>query len=123
MTQRVLRFQNSYRLEARNPFNRDEVERILGNVMENHFSSIEKFDGTSVAMCRNVSDDAMALIKAKNFDRYKIIVVVTACEKFMQGICYSNKNLWDAPRDALASYVYDHPSFFAIGTCYGIYFE
>lgn len=56
MTQRVLRFQNTYRLEARNPFNRDEVERILANVMENHFSSIEKFDGTSVAMCRFVTD-------------------------------------------------------------------
>lgn len=56
MTQRVLRFQNTYRLEARNPFNRDEVEKILANVMENHFSSIEKFDATSVAMCRFVTD-------------------------------------------------------------------
>lgn len=56
MAQRVLRFQNTYRLEARNPFNRDEVERILAKVMENHFSSIEKFDGTSVAMCRFVTD-------------------------------------------------------------------
>lgn len=56
MTQRVLRFQNTYRLEARNPFNRDEVERILANVMENHFSSIERFDGTSVAMCRFVTE-------------------------------------------------------------------
>jgi hypothetical protein len=66
---RQLRFQNSYRLDARNPFNRDEVEKILARVMEMHFGSVDRFDGTSIAMCRNVSDDAMALIKAKNYDR------------------------------------------------------
>ncbi|KAG5672730.1 hypothetical protein PVAND_002831 [Polypedilum vanderplanki] len=122
LNQRI-RFQNSYRLEAKNPFNRSEVEKILAKVMEKHFAEIEKFDSVSVAMCRNVSDDAMNLIKAKNFDRYKIIVVVSVCEKLMQGVCYSNKNLFDASKDALATYVYDHPCFYAIGTCYGVYYE
>jgi hypothetical protein len=51
LNQRV-RFQNSYRLESSNPFNRDEVEKILAKVMEKHFHNLEKFDATSVAMCR-----------------------------------------------------------------------
>lgn len=67
--QRVLRYQNSYRLEAHNPFNRDEVERILAKVIEIHFSNIEKFEATSIGTCRACSDDAMNLIKTKNYDR------------------------------------------------------
>lgn len=83
----------------------------------------------------------MSLIKALNFDRYgkfpsqlknsnkkiifryKIIVVVTVIEKFMEGICYSGKNLWDVAKDSVCTYIYDHKTFFAIGMCYAIYFD
>lgn len=55
--------------------------------------------------------------------RYKTIVVVTVCEKFMQGINYSNKNLWDPAVDLSATYVYDGVNFTAIAVCYAIYYE
>jgi hypothetical protein len=65
-----LRFQNSYRLKAHNPFNGEKVEKILKEVMDNHFSQIDRFDTrTSVAYCRTVTDDVMELIKELKFDR------------------------------------------------------
>lgn len=66
-----LRFQNSYRLESQNPFNREHVENILKLVVNEHFSQIEKFDArVSVSLCRTVTDEIMARIKAKRFDRW-----------------------------------------------------
>lgn len=65
-----LRYQNSYRLEPKNPFNREQVHVILKEVMDNSFSQFDRFDTrTSVALCREVTDDVMGLIKAKRFDR------------------------------------------------------
>lgn len=65
-----LRFQNSYRLESNNPFNREEVEAILKAAMEEHFSQIDRFDSRiTVASCRSVTDDIIEKIKEKNFDR------------------------------------------------------
>lgn len=65
-----VRFQNTYRLEAKNPFNRDQVEIILKEVMDNHFSKIERFDSKmSVTFCRTVTDEIIDLVKEKNYDR------------------------------------------------------
>lgn len=65
-----LRLQNSYRLESKNPFNRDQVETILKEVMDNHFSQYDRFDTrTSVDLCMTVTEDVMSQVKEKHYDR------------------------------------------------------
>lgn len=65
-----VRFQNTYRLESKNPFNRDQVEIILKEVMDSHFSKFERFDTKmSVAFCRSITDEIIELVKEKNYDR------------------------------------------------------
>lgn len=65
-----VRFQNSFRLESKNPFNRDHVELILKEVMFERFSKFDRFDSKlSVAMCRTVTDEIIELVKAKKYDR------------------------------------------------------
>lgn len=57
------------------------------------------------------------------FYRYRFVVVVTCCEKFMQGANYSQKNLWDPVKDSSITYIYDNPTYTAIAICYAIYYE
>lgn len=65
-----VRFQNTYRLEAKNPFNRDQVEIILKEVIDNRFSKFERFDSKmSVAFCRTVTDEIIEIVKEKDYDR------------------------------------------------------
>lgn len=65
-----VRFQNTYRLESKNPFNREHVEIIVKEVMDSHFSQIDRFDPRiSVAFCRTVTDDILDQVKEKKFDR------------------------------------------------------
>lgn len=65
-----MRFQNSYRLESKNPFNKEQVEVIMKEVMDSHFSKYDRFDSKlSVSMCRTVTDEIIDLVKAKKYDR------------------------------------------------------
>lgn len=67
----TVRFQNTYRLESRNPFNKEQVHGIMKEVMDNHFSKFERFDAKlSVALCRTVTDDIIQKVKEKRYDRY-----------------------------------------------------
>ncbi|CAO1421044.1 unnamed protein product [Diamesa hyperborea] len=122
-----MKYMNSYRLESKNPFNREEVEKILQNVMKKELKKYEKFEKfdnkTSLALSRTMSEEVLTQIKSKNYDRYKIIVVITIGERFLQGLCIQSKNLWDPTRDFSVSFIEDNPRYFAIGNCYGIYLE
>jgi hypothetical protein len=65
-----IRFQNTYRIDSRKPFNKDQVHAIMKEIMDNHFSKFERFDSkVSVALCRTVTDEIMQKVKEKRFDR------------------------------------------------------
>lgn len=55
--------------------------------------------------------------------RYKLIVVVTLGEKFMQDFKATAGFLWDKDRDDYATYSLDRPDLFLIATVYAVYFE
>lgn len=57
------------------------------------------------------------------FHRYKLIVVVTIGEKYLQDVSHSVSFLWDADRDGYSSYVYERPDLFVIATLYAVYYE
>lgn len=62
---------NSYRIEAKNPFNRDQVEAIMKEVMDSVFSQYRNFElGVSVGLCRSVGEVIMEKIKEKRYDRW-----------------------------------------------------
>lgn len=66
----IVRFQNTYRLESKNPFNQDEVRIMLKQTMDHHFAQVERFDSkTLTLMCREVSDEVIEKVKEKKFDR------------------------------------------------------
>jgi hypothetical protein len=64
------RYQNTYRLESKNPFNHDLVKIILQRIMDKHFKQVEQIDSkTTAVLCRNVSDDVIEKVKMCSFDR------------------------------------------------------
>ena len=67
-----VRFQNNYRMNSENPFNRTMVKIILDKVLEKRFKEVEQIDNqTTAALCRSVSDDVIEKVKTCNFDRWK----------------------------------------------------
>lgn len=65
-----LKYQNSYRLASRNPFVQERLETILNQVMNNHFSKVERFDSKLTAgFCRVVSDEIIEKVKGIKSER------------------------------------------------------
>jgi tctex1 domain-containing protein 2 len=49
--------------------------------------------------------------------------VVTIGQKSQQDFMSVVKVLWDADRDGFATYTYDRPDLFAVGTVFGLYMD
>jgi hypothetical protein len=67
---RVKRYQNSYRLNPTNPFNRKHVKLIMKKIMDRQFVEVERFASrTTPQICREVSDEIIEKIKENKYDR------------------------------------------------------
>lgn len=122
----IRKFLPTYRLESQNPFNARVVEDLIKKIIESQMElrgKIKFETRSSLTLCRSLSEEVLNAVKAKNYDRFRIIVTVTVGEKLHQSFCQSASYLWDAENDAMANYVYDRPNIFVITTVYGVYYD
>lgn len=122
----VLRYQPTYRLESKNPFKPGVVEDLLEKLVVSRMEARGKIQfraKTVEALCRTLSDEILTQVKAKNFDRYRIIATVSAGEKYHQCFRQCAGFLWNSDTDAMTNYVYERPEIFIISTVYGIYYD
>lgn len=123
----VLKFQPTYRLESSNPFSASYVRDFLGKFIEDRMEEIGKVDFSKEKhvrkICERLSMDILQKIKAKEFDRYKIMVNVTLIEKFHQGFCNSIGCMWDPETDAMVTNVYERKDLCVITAVFGIYYD
>ncbi|XP_053687139.1 dynein light chain Tctex-type 5-like [Sabethes cyaneus] len=120
----LLKYQPTYQLESKNPFNREACEDILRESLDKSLQGVEYNSYFAPSLCQQICEDVKTKVKELNFDRYKIVVTVTMGERYMQGIKMMSECLWDPQRDNCASCIYDSsPSLFAVATIYAIYFD
>ncbi|EDW46853.1 tctex1 domain-containing protein 1-B [Drosophila sechellia] len=120
----TMRFMPTYRLESKNPLNKERVENIIKAVMNRHYNDEYMFHPKhSLHMAAQVSEEIKNRIKLDNYDRYRYIVLVTVGEFLMQGL-YSMVNfLWDAEKDGFVTYSVERPSYFAVCTTFYLYYD
>ncbi|KAH8374426.1 hypothetical protein KR200_002992 [Drosophila serrata] len=120
----TMRFMPTYRLESKNPLNKERVENIIKAVMNKHYNDEYMFHPKhSLHMAAQVSEEIKNRIKLNNYDRYRYIVLVTVGEFLMQGL-YSMVNfLWDAEKDGFVTYRVERPSYFAVCTTFYLYYD
>ncbi|CAO1301480.1 unnamed protein product [Diamesa serratosioi] len=122
----ILKFQPTYQTESTKPFQPRVCEKIIAEIINKQMKArkITKFDTKlTISLCRSLSEEILSTIKLREYNRYRIIVVITVGEKYHQTFHQSTKFLWDAENDAVANYVYDRPDIYVIGTVYGIYYD
>ncbi|XP_015514732.1 dynein light chain Tctex-type 5-like isoform X1 [Neodiprion pinetum] len=117
------KYENSYRLESNKPFNVDPVDKIISQVMTNNLEDIVYDPKECPKLCAEISADIRDRIRKQNFDRYKIVVIVTINEKASQGIQASMRFLWDVQRDNYSSFTFETRTFFAYCCVFGVYCE
>lgn len=119
----TLRFQATYRLEPKRPFKHDDCYSILQNLITFNLQNYIYNPKTAPRLCLYLSEEIKLRVKKLDFDRYRIICVVTIGEKFHQSYKSVTKFLWDSKRDGYANFVFDSSNLFCNGTIYALYYE
>ncbi|XP_017794595.1 PREDICTED: tctex1 domain-containing protein 1-A-like [Habropoda laboriosa] len=117
------KFQNTYRLDASDPFKVDPVDKIVKMAMIANLENISYDAIESPKVCEKVATDIRERIKKLNFDRYKIVVKVTIIEKASQSIQSSMGFLWDPEKDNYSTFAYEARTFHAYCCVFGLYYE
>ena len=65
----MLKYQNTYRLEAYNPFKIDPVDKIIKTIMITKLEDISYDAAECLNVCQSVATDIREKIKNLNFDR------------------------------------------------------
>ncbi|XP_015608075.1 tctex1 domain-containing protein 1-A isoform X2 [Cephus cinctus] len=117
------RYQNTYRLESYNPFKIEPVDKIVEMVMTNHLEDAV-YDATEAPkICSEISSEIRKRILKLEFDRYKIVVIVTLIEKSSQSLESSMGFIWDVQRDNYSTYTLETQTFYAYCCVFGVYYE
>lgn len=116
-------YQNTYRLEPNRMFEASKVKKILDETLESYLKD-EKYDPKS---CRQLVQTLTEIIKTKvkdlNYERYKIVCMVTIGQSREQGVRMGSRCAWDAKRDTFAASSFKNKSLFAVATVWGVYYE
>lgn len=116
-------YENTYRMEPPVKFQTGQVEQIIQEVLNNNLNGKTYHPFQAPSMSKALSLDIKTKVKKLNFQRYKIVAVVTIGEKKDQGLRVGSRCLWDADRDSYAEACFENAHIYGIGAVYGIYFE
>lgn len=123
----IERYLPTYQLDSKHPFNTYTVEALMEELvideMDNH-KHLPFDDADSMNdIARSLSEEILNHIRAKDYDRYKIIVQVTIVEKKHQEYHQNAAMCWDHGTDSLARYVYDRANVIVIASAFGVYYD
>ncbi|KAL3288224.1 hypothetical protein HHI36_002673 [Cryptolaemus montrouzieri] len=119
---KAARFLNTYKLDSDKPFNSEKVQKIMEEIL------LEALEGPyDEAKCPLKAKQASGAIRAKvkelEFDRYKLVCIVTIGEKHHQDLMIACRFLWDMERDRFAMFSHETSHVFGVALCFGVYYE
>ncbi|XP_023311658.1 tctex1 domain-containing protein 1-B [Anoplophora glabripennis] len=120
---KAVRYMNTYKLESDNPFNPEKVDKILESVMIEALENLTYDMEKCPKQAKWASMAIRAKVKALEFDRYKIISIVTIGEKHSQDVLVTCRFLWDAEKDRYSTFAMENTYVFGIAQCFGLYYE
>ncbi|CAH2984586.1 unnamed protein product [Chilo suppressalis] len=116
-------YQPTYQLNARRKFNAEKIEKILQRIIDYELAEVEYSEKTVPELTLNLAETIRNSIKEENYDRCRLIVVVTIGQRRQQGVHMFHSFLWDHERDDFASYNFENCHLFANVVVYGVYLD
>ncbi|XP_058461543.1 dynein light chain Tctex-type protein 2B [Malaya genurostris] len=119
----IPRFQNNYRMESRHPFNRESVETLINCYLSIFLNDLTYNPKRAKRLAEHLSVELKDLIKCCNYDRYRIIALVTVGDKSSQNFKSVMRFLWDADRDSYTNFAFETSTYFVTATVFAVYYE
>uniref|UniRef100_A0A182PCJ2 Dynein light chain n=1 Tax=Anopheles epiroticus TaxID=199890 RepID=A0A182PCJ2_9DIPT len=119
----VPRFQNTFRLESKNPVRREVMESMMGHFLRSYLDEYKYVPKRAKRLAENLSEELRNQFKMCQFERYRCVAVVTVGDKKMQDFRCVARALWDAEKDDCISSTYEAPTFFVVASVWIVYYE
>ncbi|CAK1550677.1 unnamed protein product [Leptosia nina] len=119
----VRTYQPTYQLKPRKPFCIEVVEKILKRIVDSELDEIEYSEKAVPDLCSSLAENIRGAVKEENYDRYRIIVLVSIGQRRQQSVHVFHTFLWDHERDGFASYNYENCHLYANVVVYGVYLD
>ncbi|XP_056637322.1 dynein light chain Tctex-type 5 [Diorhabda sublineata] len=122
-THDIIRYANTYKLEPDNPFDPEKVEKVLKEILQEAMENLVYDPDQCVKQAKWASYTIRKKVKELNFDRYKIISIVTIGEKRDQSVNIVCQFLWDSSKDRFSTISIENSNVYGIAYCFGLYYE
>ncbi|CAH1712886.1 dynein light chain Tctex-type 5-like [Aphis gossypii] len=120
----VIKYENTYRMESKKPFDERLAKVVLKTEIENHFNDETKYDpNKAIQTCSDISLNVKNKIREMEFDRYKIVCIVGIVEKRSQGVISKVKFLRDITKDKYVKTKFENNNLVATIVVGALYFE
>ena len=113
----------TYRMSPRTLFAKRRVLDVLEQVVSSRMSGFLYTAGAATAMVKALSDEIREKVKELNFDRYKIVCLVSIGQTRGQGLRITSRCTWDVTYDDHCTYTWTNGLAFCAATVYGLYHE
>ncbi|EDO64102.1 AGAP005179-PA [Anopheles gambiae str. PEST] len=119
----VPRFQNTFRMESKNPFRREVMQSMMGHFLHTYLDEYKYVAKRAKRLAENLSEELRNQFKLCQFERYRYVALVTVGDKKMQNFRCVARALWDPEKDDCISCTYEAPPFFVVASVWTVYYE
>ncbi|XP_031765892.2 dynein light chain Tctex-type 5-A-like isoform X2 [Galleria mellonella] len=119
----VRTYQPTYQLNPKKRFDAEQIQKILQRVVSYELNEVEYSEKQIPELCLSLAETLRNAIKEENYNRYRIIVMVSIGQRRQQSVHIFHSFLWDHERDAFATFNYENCHLFANVVVYGVYLD
>ncbi len=118
-------FANTYKTEPdeKQGFKYYNVKGLINDVLEETLGNYHYNTATANEAVKITVTELTNQVKALKIPRYKIVSYVTVGENRQQGVACASRSVLDENTDSFATAFMKRPSFFAVATVHGSYYE
>ncbi|CAB3241966.1 unnamed protein product [Arctia plantaginis] len=119
----TLMYLNTYQLDPYVRFHPPAVTKTANEVLNEYFTDHKYNPQESPVLAMRISEILLQAVKAMNFNRYRILSVVTIAQKRAQSYNNAVTFLWDHERDNYVDLFREENSVFIQVTIFGVYLD
>ncbi|XP_038049556.1 tctex1 domain-containing protein 1-B-like [Patiria miniata] len=117
------RYECTYKMEPDKKFMSHRAGNIIEDVLEAELREAKYEPERSQNLCRYLADTIKNRVKELDFDRYKIVAVVTIGSLDQNASSLASQCVWNEKYDTYSEFTFKNGSLYALGVVYGIYQE
>ena len=115
--------QPTFQMEPSKFFDTDAVRAAMEYVINRRMRGFQYSPDIAGVMTKILTDEIKDAVKELNFDRYKIVSLVSVGQRQGQGVRICSRCTWDVSTDTHCTYAWHGDNVFCTATVFGLYFE